>query len=72
MLGYFIMFMSVFFALLSNIGLLFEGTIGNIIISISSIFTFLISIYVFSGKWEKKLYKEFSPKDWADKTGFPK
>lgn len=54
--GYLIMFLSLLLSLLSNLGLFFGGTIGNTLIAISTIFAFLISIYVFGGAWEKRLW----------------
>jgi len=54
--GYLIMFMSFLLSLLSNIGLFLGGTTGNIMIAVSTIFTFFIFIYVFGGTWEKRLW----------------
>ncbi|WP_026073809.1 hypothetical protein [Acetivibrio cellulolyticus] len=54
--GYLIMFLSFLISLLANMGLLFGGTIGNIMTAISTIFTVLISIYVLGGIWEKRLW----------------
>lgn len=54
--GYLIMYMSLLLSLLSNLGLFLGGTTGNIMIGVSTIFTFFIFIYVFGGAWEKRLW----------------
>ncbi|WP_162862458.1 hypothetical protein [Acetivibrio cellulolyticus] len=54
--GYIIIFGCLFLSLLANLGVFIGGTIGNIMLEISTFLTFAIFVYINSSVFEKHFW----------------